>query len=274
MIVPTRILGSSEDCGSWNMSCRSRRLCRSSPRRSLDTSSPSSEIAPEFGFSSATISLPIVVLPHPDSPTRPNVVPAGTAKETSDTALTLPTLRCRIAPEVIGNSFTRLRSSSSGGTPSPFAAATSTFRSVTSRRPSAVTSSPAATTTRGSGSAGSWLGSWVPRLPPIAPGSGASATRPTLSPTPASLTLTASGATSPVLAASGPPTPIMVRASGPFTGCQQANLWSNVFPARGGSSVRHLSVARGHLAANRQPCGGCARSGGRPGMACSAFLMS
>ena len=34
------------------------------------------------------------------------------------------------------------------------------------------------------------------------------------------------------------------------------------------------SEARGHRAANRQPCGGRVRSGGSPGMACSAFLAS
>ena len=59
----------------------------------MDTFSPSRVTAPELGFSSATIILPMVVLPQPDSPTRPNVVPAGTEKDTSDTALTLATLR-------------------------------------------------------------------------------------------------------------------------------------------------------------------------------------
>ena len=104
--------------------------------------------------------------------------------------------------------------------------------------------------------------------------SAASVTYPALSPAAAWAMLSASEATSPVLTASGPASPIVVRTSGPSTGCQQANLCSKVFPARGGSSVRHLSVARGHLAANRQPCGGWVRSGGRPGMACSALLAS
>ncbi len=102
-------------------------------------------IVPELGFSSATISLPIVVLPQPDSPTSPKVVPAGTEKVTSDTAWTLPTLRC-ITPEVMGNSFTKLVIWSSGATPSAVSTATSTVRALTWRRPSAVTSSPAATT--------------------------------------------------------------------------------------------------------------------------------
>src|SRR4029077_5827606 len=56
----------------------------------------------------------MVVLPQPDSPTRLNVSPAFTVNETSDTACTLATRRCRIAPDVTGNSLTRLRTSSRG----------------------------------------------------------------------------------------------------------------------------------------------------------------
>src|SRR5580658_6295321 len=104
--------------------------------------------------------------------------------------------------------------------------------------------------------------------------SGASATSGGSPAAQASSTLVASGASSPVLAASGPPCPITARTSGPSTGCQQENLCSYVFPDSDGSSVRHLSVAREHRAANRQPRGGFDRSGGRPGMACSAFLAS
>src|SRR5207302_11383910 len=99
----------------------------------LDTSHQPRVTAPELGRSSATIILPIVVLPHPDSPTRPKVVPVGTEKDTSDTAWTAATLRRRIAPEVTGYSLTRLRMSSSGAgppAPSPFASATATSRSV------------------------------------------------------------------------------------------------------------------------------------------------
>ena len=87
---------------------KSRRPRRRSPRLSFVTSLPSNRIAPEVGFSSATTSRPIVVLPQPDSPTRPNVSPSRTEKETSETALTLPILRCRTAPAVTGNSLTRL----------------------------------------------------------------------------------------------------------------------------------------------------------------------
>ena len=75
---------------------------------------PSSSTAPELGCSSATTTRPIVVLPQPDSPTRPNVSPAVTVNETLDTACTAATLRCRIAPAVTGNSLTRSRTSSRG----------------------------------------------------------------------------------------------------------------------------------------------------------------
>ena len=99
--------GSSDANGSWNMSCRSRRRRCSADLRSFVTSSPSNRIDPAVARWSATISQPIVVLPQPDSPTRPNVSPRRTLKETSETAFTLPTFRCRTAPEVTGNSFTR-----------------------------------------------------------------------------------------------------------------------------------------------------------------------
>ena len=49
---------------------------------------PASSTEPEFGRSSATTTRPMVVLPQPDSPTRPNVSPALTVNETSDTACT------------------------------------------------------------------------------------------------------------------------------------------------------------------------------------------
>ena len=75
---------------------------------------PPSSTEPEFGRSSATTTRPMVVLPQPDSPTRPNVSPAFTVNETSDTACTLATRRCKIAPDVTGNSLTRLRTSSRG----------------------------------------------------------------------------------------------------------------------------------------------------------------
>src|ERR1035437_3379528 len=78
-------------------------------------SRPAKRISPEVGFSNPTSRRPIVVLPQPDSPTRPKVSPFAIEKDTSETALTLPIRRCRIAPAVTGNSLTRWRSSTSAG---------------------------------------------------------------------------------------------------------------------------------------------------------------
>ena len=116
MMEPTRILGSSDEYGSWNINCRSRRCRRNSPPLSAEMSWPFSSTEPESGRSSATTTRPIVVFPQPDSPTRPNVSPAATVNETVETACTAATLRCRMAPAVTGNSLTRSRTSSRGGT--------------------------------------------------------------------------------------------------------------------------------------------------------------
>jgi hypothetical protein len=85
---------------------------------------PSNQISPEVGFSSPTITLPIVVLPQPDSPTRPKVSPLEMVKLTSETALTDPIFRCITAPAVTGNSLTRWRTSRNsegGASPAPVA---------------------------------------------------------------------------------------------------------------------------------------------------------
>ncbi len=50
-----------------------------------------------------------MVLPQPDSPTRPRVWPRPISKLTSATALTEPTRRCITAPLVTAKSLTRLR---------------------------------------------------------------------------------------------------------------------------------------------------------------------
>src|SRR5215470_17018841 len=98
------------------MSCRFRRSRRSSRRPRLLTTWPASATVPWLGLSSATTSLPIVVFPQPDSPTRPNVSPAATLNDTPETAWTTPRVRC-MTPCVIGYSLTRSRSSSSGPSP-------------------------------------------------------------------------------------------------------------------------------------------------------------
>ena len=49
--------------------------------------SPWNKISPAVGSIKRRIALPRVVFPHPDSPTRPNVVPFLTLIETPSTAL-------------------------------------------------------------------------------------------------------------------------------------------------------------------------------------------
>src|SRR5580658_5945993 len=95
----------------------SRRFVRSFPLLILAMSSPLMTMEPEVGGSSATIMRPVVVLPHPDSPTRPNVSPGRTSNDTSETACTAPTCRCRIAPLVTGNSLTRFCTTRNGLVP-------------------------------------------------------------------------------------------------------------------------------------------------------------
>ena len=98
-------------------------LCFRRPRvLSSVRSWPSKMIEPEFAFSRPTMRRPMVVLPQPDSPTMPNVLPRGTSKLTSATALTLPTRRCMMAPAVTENSLTRcstFSSAPSAAAPSP-----------------------------------------------------------------------------------------------------------------------------------------------------------
>src|SRR5260221_13280805 len=210
MIAPTRILGSSEEYGSWSISCRFWGSLRRSPPLRAEMSRPANRTLPEFGRSSATIILPIVVFPQPDSPTRPNVSPAFTVNDTSETACTAPALRCKIAPALTGYSLTTLRTSSS-------------------TEPGSTWSGPVAAS--GAGRRLDTVTAVLVPLPSVAP-------------------------------------------IGPSTGCQHANRCSPVSPVSGGSSDRHLSVARLHLAADRHPAGGLARSGGRPGMLSSRWEAS
>ena len=85
------------------MSRRSRRYSRPVD---LARSLPSKRTEPLVGLSRPTSMRPIVVLPQPDSPTRPSVSPLRMSKDTPATALTVPTLRCSI-PLVTGKSLTR-----------------------------------------------------------------------------------------------------------------------------------------------------------------------
>ena len=71
MLSPIGWRGSSDANGSWKMICIRRRYGRSfEPVRPV-MSAPSKRIVPLVGSMSRRISRPTVVLPQPDSPTRP-----------------------------------------------------------------------------------------------------------------------------------------------------------------------------------------------------------
>ena len=91
MIAPTVIRGSSDPYGSWKMICIRRRIRRSSSLLSPARSIPSNRTAPSVGSRSRIIARPVVLLPQPDSPTRPSVSPLRTSKLIPSTALTVPT---------------------------------------------------------------------------------------------------------------------------------------------------------------------------------------
>ena len=95
------------------MICISRRSARSSDVPIERTSLPSNLTSPAVGSMSRRIVRPVVVLPQPDSPTRPSVSPGATSNETSFTALTAPTCRAN-TPFLIGKCFSRFRTERSG----------------------------------------------------------------------------------------------------------------------------------------------------------------
>src|SRR6266700_468372 len=90
MIRPTVCRGFSDKYGSWKMIWRSWRIGRSAPPLRWVMSRPSKTIFPPVGSSSRTTARPVVVLPQPDSPTRPSVSPGATVKSTPSTARTTP----------------------------------------------------------------------------------------------------------------------------------------------------------------------------------------
>src|SRR5215831_2467799 len=93
MIEPTVIRGLSDAYGSWKTNCIFRRNARSSRVFLPSTSSPRKRTDPDVGSTSLRIERPVVVFPHPDSPTSPRVFPARTRKLTPETALTEPIRR-------------------------------------------------------------------------------------------------------------------------------------------------------------------------------------
>ena len=82
--------------------CMSLRSSRSSSLDSSGTFLPSNKTSPEVGSMRRRITRPVVVLPHPLSPTRPSVSPRLTVKLMPSTALTAPTCLEKMMPFVIG----------------------------------------------------------------------------------------------------------------------------------------------------------------------------
>ena len=85
--------GSREAIGSWNTTCRSRRIVNFSLRPSFEVSLPNTSIEPPLGAARFSTSSSVVDLPHPDSPTRPKVSPSRTSRSIPSTANTVPTRR-------------------------------------------------------------------------------------------------------------------------------------------------------------------------------------
>src|SRR3990167_11339145 len=74
-------------------------------------SSPSKTTWPEVMSSIFRTASPVVLLPQPDSPTRPSVSPLLTLNDTPSTAFTLPTCRRTTAPAITGKWTLRSRTS-------------------------------------------------------------------------------------------------------------------------------------------------------------------
>ena len=87
MICPTVKRGFSDAYGFWKMIWMRRLYCMNSAG-DIDSRSLPSKIASPVVASCSRISVrPTVVLPEPDSPTRPSVLPFGNWNDTSFTAL-------------------------------------------------------------------------------------------------------------------------------------------------------------------------------------------
>src|SRR3954447_137478 len=80
---------------------------------------PSKLISPEVGSYSRVIRRPVVVLPQPDSPTRPRDWPFFSSNETPSTAWTWATVRRITPPDLTGKYFLRSRISRRVSLPTP-----------------------------------------------------------------------------------------------------------------------------------------------------------
>ena len=85
--------GLRELYGSWKITWIRRRTVRSAAGPRVVSSWPSKRTDPLVGRSSWRTQRPVVVLPQPDSPTRPSVSPRRIVKLTPSTARTTPTCR-------------------------------------------------------------------------------------------------------------------------------------------------------------------------------------
>src|SRR5689334_676189 len=103
-----------------------RRIPRISPSERVDRSRPSKITRPPVGGSRRRMQRPVVVLPQPDSPTRPSVSPRPISKLTPSTALTTagrppksppPTSKCftRFSTRRIGSGVLMRSGGSRGG---------------------------------------------------------------------------------------------------------------------------------------------------------------
>ena len=101
--------GLSDEIGSWKIICIRVRASRIGSPAIAVSSLPSNITEPEVGRGSCMAARPVVLLPQPDSPTRPSVSPFSTSRLMPLTALTLSPVR------PTGNSTTRfsIRSSAS-----------------------------------------------------------------------------------------------------------------------------------------------------------------
>ncbi len=117
--------GFSVSYGSWKISCTRRRYSRSAlTPQSVETSLPPNTIRPPVWRVSFTTTRPVVVLPDPDSPTRPRISPLRIVRSMPSTARTTPTGLRDSSPPRIGKWTSRFsrRSSSSAGSGSVTAA--------------------------------------------------------------------------------------------------------------------------------------------------------
>ena len=115
MMSKTGRRGSSAAIGSWNTTWMSLRNCLRSARFRPPVRLPKTVIVPCAGSARLRISSSVVVLPQPDSPTRPRVSPERMSKEMPSTARTVPTRRLKTAPTVSGKCRCTSVSSSTDG---------------------------------------------------------------------------------------------------------------------------------------------------------------